>query len=82
MKSFIASSLLFAHLASAEHIHAKVAIIDIDLDEEEDILLEAHVITPEDVLLHKNPKDVIYLPEPTAKTVKEADKLPGKWTDE
>ena len=40
------------------------------------------MITPEEVLLHKNPKDVIYLPEPTAKTVKEADKLPGKWTDE
>jgi len=36
MKSFIASSLLFAHLASAEHIHAKVAVIDIELDAEED----------------------------------------------
>ena len=53
-----------------------------DLDPVEDKLLHDGRLAPEEIVKHHTPKDVIYLPQPTARTVKDADKLPGKWTDE
>ena len=82
MKSFITSTLLFASLSWASPIHPDIAVLDVDLDPVEDKLLHDGRIAPEEIIQHKTPKDVIYLPQPTAKTVKDADKLPGKWTDE
>ena len=83
MKSIFGVSLLLATLvsqAAAEEIEA--AHLVIDATQEEADLIEEGVIIAEDLLDSKHYSEIKIVPEPLAVTNEEAEKPPGKWTDE
>ena len=79
MKQFFTAALLLANLAIAEEIKPVVALVEVDEEKKE--LLEKGVIDEKDILADQT-SDITLLPEPIATTNEEAEKPPGKWTDE
>ena len=80
MKSFISASLLMASLALADEIPKDVALVD--YSEDEIAALQAGVVVEEDLLANKSQSEITFVPEPLAVTNDDAEKMPGKWTDE
>ena len=80
MKSFISASLLMASLALADEIPKDFALVD--YSEDEIAALQAGVVEEEDLLANKSQSEITFVPEPLAVTNDDADKMPGKWTDE
>ena len=70
MKNFIASLLLFTNIALASNIPHDVAVLDVKLDPKEEYDLDHGKLTADEIVAHKSPSDIIYVPRPTAKTVK------------
>ena len=81
MKTFLGASLLLSFYAPAlaEVIEPAVALID--LSEEDKELLEGGIIDTKDII-EEGTSDITLVPEPLAETNLQAEKPPGKWTDE
>ena len=81
MRTFFGVSLLLSLYAPAwgEKIEPAVALID--LSEEDKELLKTGAIDTKDII-EEGTSDITLVPEPLAETNLEAEKPPGKWTDE
>jgi len=80
MKTFVATSLALANLANASDIPHDVALVD--YNDEDKYNLANGFESEQDVLAHKSSSEITFLAKPTAHTNLEAEKVPGKWTDQ